>query len=143
MAANATAQVDVASSSLVADQPQALPCFPTLHYDMQCPSHAIRPTTTQWQTFFICDVPCVETYCLLCICQYACQQRVTFHQDAQVGACEGGVGVVDDDHLAVRVQQEQRRLGEGLVRLANVARLCNVRMDLRLPWPVAAHKSHI
>ncbi len=49
--------------------------------------------------------------------------RRTFNQDAQVRARKGGIGVVDNDHLAVRVQQEQRRLRERLVRLADVARL--------------------
>ena len=31
----------------------------------------------------------------------------TLNEDAQVRAREGGVGVVDDDELAIRVQHEQ------------------------------------
>lgn len=49
----------------------------------------------------------------------------TFDEYAQVWAREGGVGVVDDDDLAVGVEQEQGRLREGLVRLARVARLAH------------------
>ena len=50
-----------------------------------------------------------------------CWEWHAFDQDAQVGAGKGRVGVVDDDDLAVRVQQEQSRLREGLVCLADVA----------------------
>lgn len=50
--------------------------------------------------------------------------EATFHQNAQVWAGKGRVGVVNDDHLAVWVQQEQRWLRKGLVRLADVAGLC-------------------
>ncbi len=45
----------------------------------------------------------------------------TLDQDAQVGAREGRVGVVDDLQLAVRVEQEQRRLRERVIRLALAA----------------------
>ena len=50
----------------------------------------------------------------------ACEQRA-FDQDAQVGAGKGRIGVVNDDDLAVWVQQEQSRLWEWLVCFADVA----------------------
>ena len=50
-----------------------------------------------------------------------CCEQHAFDQDAQVGAGKGRVGVVNDDDLAVWVQQEQGWLREGLVRLTNVA----------------------
>lgn len=48
---------------------------------------------------------------------------LTLNQDAEVWASEGRVGVVNDDDLAVWVEQEQCRFWEWLVRLTDVARL--------------------
>ena len=53
------------------------------------------------------------------------QTTLTLDEDAQVGAREGGVGVLADVDVPLRVQQEHGRLGEGAVGLAHIPGLAD------------------